>query len=489
MRTILGLEMHFQVTSVKTKLFCSCSADYRGKPPNTNVCPVCLGMPGALPKPNRAVVEKALMVALAFNMEISPVLSWARKHYFYPDLPKSYQITQYDGKGVMSLARGGRIEVEVGGVKRVFRLRRLNIEEDPARLVHPTGSALTSPYVLVDFNRSGVPLLEIVTEPDFSSEVEVEAFLKKVRSVLEHLNVTDFSLEGALRVDVNISVDGGERVEIKNLNSISDIIQAIRYERERQLDALRKNIPIRRETRHWDPIRRVTFPLRRKEVEEDYRYMPDPNLPPLKITRELLEKLRREMPELPDAKLRRLVEEHGLSPYLANVLVSRRALSSYYERVVELSGVKGDLVASYIVNDLLGWVPEESPEKLWKLVPPDVAAKVIKMLSEGLITIKMAKEIIPDLLSGRDPEAVVTERGWRVVRDVEELRSVVRQVFAENEKAVRDALRNKRAIQHLIGKAMERTGKRADPRVLRAIVEEMLERARAELEEEGPGAS
>jgi len=415
-------------------------------------------------------------------MEIAPRVYWARKHYFYPDLPKNYQITQYEGKGTISLAKNGFLEISVDGVKRRIGIRRVNIEEDPGRIVYPTGSMLTSKYVLVDYNRSGIPLLEIVTEPDFTSEREVEAFLYKVRSILEHLEVTDFTLEGAIRVDVNISVGGGERVEVKNLSSISDTVQAIKYERERQRDALRKGLPVRRETRHWDPVRKVTIAIRAKEREEDYRYMPDPNLPPIPITKELLDSIRERMPELPEVRMQRLIEEHKLTPYLAGVLVSRKALSDYYERVVQLSGVKGDKVASYIVNDLLGWIPEESPSLLWQKIPPEVASKVVVMLERGEITIKMAKEMVPELLKGRDPEEIVRERGWSVLRDERLLREVVREVFEENERAVLDALTNRRAVQYLVGRAMEKTQKRADPRLLFKIVESMLEEERKRLQ-------
>lgn len=475
----IGLEMHVQITSLKTKLFCNCSADYRGKPPNTLVCPVCLGLPGALPLVNEKALEKALMAALALNMEVAPAVYWTRKHYFYPDLPKNYQISQFEGRGAVSIAKNGYVDLQLpdGRAKRI-RVRRLSIEEDPGRIVYPRGSMLTSPYVLVDYNRSGVALLEVVTEPDFSDEVEVSAFLYKVRSLLEHLDVTDFSLEGAIRVDVNISVGGGERVEIKNLGSISDVVQAIRYERERQRDLLRKGERVKRETRHWDPVRKVTVAVRAKEREEDYRYMPDPNLPPVPITQELVEKVKASMPELPEAKLERLVAEHGVSRYAASVLVSRRALYEYYLKVSELSGLRGDRVANYIINDVLGWVPEGDPALLWKVFPPEVVAKVLAMLERGEITIKMAKEMLPELAKGRSPEEVLEEMGWSVLRNEESLRRVVSEVFAKYEKAVEDALKSERAVQFLVGKALEATGKRADPRLLYKVVKEMLEEER-----------
>ncbi len=473
---MIGLEIHIQVTKVKTKLFCDCPSDYRGKPPNTHVCPVCLGLPGALPVPNKKVIEKALLASLALNMDIAEKVFWARKHYFYPDLPKNYQITQYDGKGTTSLAKNGWLDIEVNGRKKRIRIRRINIEEDPGRIVYPTGNILTSRYVLVDYNRSGIPLLEIVTEPDFTNEKEVSTFLKKLRSIMEHLEVSDFSLEGSMRIDANISVCGGNRVEVKNIGSISDVEDAIRYEIVRQKDLVSKGGEILQETRHWDASRKITVSMRVKETEEDYRYMPDPNLPPLPLTDEFIEELKKQMPELPDARAKRYIKTHGMNEYLASIIVSRKALSDYYEKVSEISGIKGDRLASYIVNDLLGWVPEEDPNKLWELFPPEIIAETMRLLVNGKITIKMAKEMIPFLKEGKSPSEIIEEKKWIVVSDERVLEAVVKEVFRENKKAVEDAKKNKRAIQFLVGKVMEKTGKRADPKKVFEIIVRLLEK-------------
>ncbi len=470
----IGLEIHVQMTSLKTKLFCSCSSDYRSSPPNTNVCPVCLGLPGALPVVNAEAIKKALAVAIALKMDYSRTIYWARKHYFYPDLPKNYQITQYEGKGTQSFARNGRLEIEVGGRKKVIRIRRINIEEDPGRIVYPGGSMTTSRYVLVDYNRSGIALLEIVTEPDFNSAEEVIAFLKKLRSLLEHLDVADFSLEGSMRADVNISVGGGCRVEVKNIGSISEIERAILYEVARQKSAIARGEEVRMETRHWDPERRVTVAVRVKETEEDYKYMPDPNLPPIEITDEMLREVLESMPELPEERMERYVREYGLPKYLASVLVSRKALCDYFDAVVSKVKVKPEKAASYIVNDLLGWIPEEDPRRLWKLIPPEKTIKVLNMLGEGRITIKMAKEMIPKLIEGRDPEDIVREMGWEVIRDENYIRSIVLKVVRENPRVIEDARRNKRAIQYIIGRVLEETGKKADPRIVYRVVREIV---------------
>lgn len=470
----IGLEVHVQLTSLKTKLFCSCPADYRGKPPNVNVCPVCLGLPGTLPRVNREAIVSAIKVALALNSDINRVLSWARKHYFYPDLPKGYQISQYDGKGVSTLSKGGYVDIRVNGVMKRIRIRRINVEEDPARIVYPTGDAETSRYVLIDYNRSGIALLEIVTEPDMSSPEEAVAFLTKLRSILEHLGVADLSLEGSMRADVNISLEGGERVEIKNVSGLKDVEQAIRYELARQRDILEKKGTVARETRHWDAARRVTKSARAKEEEEDYRYMPDPNLPLYIITDEMIESVRETLPELPEERAARYIAQHGLSEYLAHVLVSYKALADYYDRVAEVSGVRGDRVAGLIVNDLLGWLPGGELSDLPRIVPPEVFGEMVRMLSANEITIKMAKEMIPYLVKGERPREVVERMGWNVIRDRELLERIVDQVLKENPGIVKDIERNPRAIQFIVGKALEKTGKRGDPRVIAEIVRERL---------------
>ncbi len=468
---LIGLEIHVQMTSLKTKLFCGCSSDYRGKPPNTNVCPVCLGLPGALPVVNIKAIEKAVQVALALHMKISDRVEWVRKHYFYPDLPKNYQITQYDGRGTKSIASNGYLEYNCGNNTHRARIRRINIEEDPGRIVYPTGSMTTSRYVLVDYNRSGIALLEIVTEPDFSDEITVVSFLRKLRTLLEHLDVADFSLEGSMRVDVNISVGGGSRVEVKNLGSLYDIENAIRFEITRQRSLIEKGIPQSMETRHWDPQRKVTVPVRTKETAADYRYMLDPNLPPITLLESYILELRRRLPELPDQKLKRYVEEHGLTRYQASVLIGSRKLSDYYDKVIELSGVNPRKVASYIINDLLGWIEAEDPVRLWHVFPPNRVASVLRELDEGRITIKAAKEVIPYMARGEDPLKIIEEKGWLApIRDEKTLIKLFREVVSENPKILEDVKRNKRAIQYIIGSILKKSGGRADPTLVSKIV-------------------
>ncbi|MEM3981053.1 MAG: Asp-tRNA(Asn)/Glu-tRNA(Gln) amidotransferase subunit GatB, partial [Ignisphaera sp.] len=339
----IGLEIHVQLTTLKTKLFCSTPADYRGREPNTHVCPVCLGLPGALPVLNKKAVEYAIAVALALNCEINNKLVFVRKHYFYPDLPKNYQISQYDGVGFTSIAKNGYIKIYVDGKNKIVRIRRINIEEDPGK-IHYIGSIETSPYSLIDYNRSGIALLEIVTEPDMENPKEAKAFLEKLMAILEYLGVTDTSLEGAFRVDANISIADGSRVEVKNIGSIKEVEKALTYEIIRQKRIIELGGEVKRDTRS-------------KEYEEDYRYFPDPDLPPLVITKELIELVAAKMPELPDERIERFMEQYGLDEYRASVLVLIKWLADFFEESAKMYNNYKKL-ADLLITDFLRWIKE-----------------------------------------------------------------------------------------------------------------------------------
>ncbi len=470
----IGLEVHVQITSLKSKLFCSCSADYRGKPPNTNVCPVCLGLPGALPVVNKEAIRKAILTALALNCSIERRVIFSRKHYFYPDLPKNYQITQYDGPGCAPIARNGFIDIETKGYTRRIRIRRINIEEDPGRIVYPTGNIATSPYVLVDYNRSGIALLEIVTEPDMKTPQEARAFLEKLRSIIEHLGVADCSLEGAMRVDANISIEGGGRVEIKNIGSIKDVERALSYEILRQKTIMQKGETVKRETRHWDPDRKVTFPARIKEEEADYRYFPDPDLPPLMIDEEEISKLASEMPELPDARAKRFMEQYGLPEYDAKVLVMSKALADFFEDCAKLYH-NYKMLANILINDYLRWIYENDLSLKDSKATPEKIAALLEMLDAGTISIKILKQILPKIiLEGKHPREIIESEGLTRISDREFLARIVDEVFREKPKAVNDALRKPKAIEYLVGQVMKKTRGRADPGITRELILEKL---------------
>ena len=476
----IGLEVHAQITSLRTKLFCGCPSDYRGREPNSNVCPVCLGLPGSLPVFNRRALEKAVAVALALNCRVSDRLSFVRKHYFYPDMPKNYQISQYDRYGLTSLAVDGSVTLEVDGSRRSVRIRRVNVEEDTGRIVYPERSILGSRYALVDYNRAGIGLLEIVTEPDLRSPREARVFLEKLGSILEHLEVTDTSLEGALRADANVSVAGGARVEIKNIGSPRELEKALSYEIARQLSIIKSGGTVERETRHWIKERGMTVASRAKELEGEYRYFPDPDLPPIPVDRELVERVSRSLPELPDARARRISEEYGIGDYMASVLVLHKRLCDHFESSSRACG-NPKLVGSLLVNEFLRWVDEAGMDFATGISRLSTArlCKLVRYLESGVISVKLLKEYVRlAVLEDVDPEELVS-RGMTAIGESEELERVVEEVFRENPKAVEDALRDPRAINFLVGQVMRKTGKRADPKLVNEII-------RRRLREHGP---
>ncbi|MEM3069261.1 MAG: Asp-tRNA(Asn)/Glu-tRNA(Gln) amidotransferase subunit GatB, partial [Nitrososphaerales archaeon] len=322
----IGLEVHCQLTNLKTKLFCSCSSDYREKEPNTLICPICMGMPGTLPVLNEKALEDAIMVAIALNSKISEKMLFFRKNYFYPDMPKNFQISQYDKAGGVPLALGGYIQING---KRV-RIRRIQLEEDPGKLSYE-GTIESSTYTLVDYNRAGISLIEIVTEPDMETPKEARLFLEKLRSILEHLGVSNGSLEGSMRCDANISLRGGKRVEVKNISSFKEVERALNFEITRQKNLIERGIAVGQETRHWDEVRRITISLRTKEEEQDYRYFPEPDLVPVIISKDQIKKIEQSMPELPDERRKRFVEQYHLSPQTAEILTRSKAMADFFE--------------------------------------------------------------------------------------------------------------------------------------------------------------
>ncbi|RLI02836.1 Asp-tRNA(Asn)/Glu-tRNA(Gln) amidotransferase GatCAB subunit B [Candidatus Bathyarchaeota archaeon] len=479
----IGLEVHVQMTSLKTKLFCGCSSDYRGKEPNTLVCPVCLGLPGSLPVLNRKAVEYAVMAALAFNCELSNRMLFFRKNYFYPDLPKNFQITQYDRAGGVPLARNGYLYLEHGGERKKIRISRIHLEEDPGRLVH-LGSIDHSPYTLVDYNRSGVALLEIVTEPDIRSPREARIFLQKLRSILEHLGIFDGSLEGAMRCDANISLAGGTRVEVKNISSFKEVERALSCEITRQKGLLDKGIQVKRETRHWDETRRVTISLRTKETEQDYRYFPEPDLVPVELNKEFIEQIKARMPELPDERLERFVSQYGLPKYDAGVLVSSKALADFFEEAVKLYD-KPKEISNWMMSDLLRYLYENNLELQESKITPRKLVEMIRLIDDGVISGKIAKRILPKVIvTGKDPSEIVKEEGMTKISDREFLEKLIAKIFAENPKAVKDALVDEKAAHYLIGQLMKATQGKADPILSSRMIMERLEMLRKSKEKD-----
>ena len=474
---VIGLEAHCQLTSLKTKLFCGCSSDYRGKEPNSNVCIVCLGHPGSLTKPNRKAVEYAVMTGLALRSKVSERTAFYRKNYYYVDMSKNFQISMYETSGTTTICEGGYLDINVGPHKKRIRITRMQLEEDPAKLVH-IGPIDLSPYTLVDYNRAGMALLETVTEPDMSSPKEARLFLQKLRSILEHIGVFDGGLEGAMRCDANISIRGSTRVEIKNISSFKEVEKALNFEISRQRGVLRKSERVVRETRHWDEIRKVTISLREKEEEHDYRYFPEPDIVPLVIGREMVERLGRSMPELPDARAERFSREYGIPAYDAQVLTGEKALADFFETCTKMLG-EAKTASNWVMGDLLGVLHDKDLELHEAKVTPATFVGMLRMINDGKISGKIGKIILPELVtSGRDAEVIVNERDMQRIADTALLKSVVDEVFAENRKAVDDAVRDDNAVNFLIGQVMKKTRGKADPQLVNSAVKEKVMRLR-----------
>jgi aspartyl-tRNA(Asn)/glutamyl-tRNA(Gln) amidotransferase subunit B len=475
----IGLEVHVQLTSLKTKLFCGCSSDYKGKDPNTLTCPVCLGIPGALPVLNEKAVDYAVMAALALNCKISERMFFFRKNYYYPDMPKNFQISQYDKAGGVPLAVDGFLDIDVGKKRKKIRIGRVHMEEDPGRLVHQ-GAIDTSPYTLVDYNRAGISLIEIVTEPDLDSPKEARIFLQKLRSILEHLGIFSGRLEGSMRCDANISLRGGTRVEVKNISSFKEVERALGFEIMRQKNLVKRGVAVKLETRHWDENRRVTVSLRTKEEEHDYRYFPEPDLVPIVITEDFIEKVKGLMPELPDARINRFVHDYSLPRYDAEVLVSDKALADFFERSVQLYNRPKE-ISNWMMSDLLRNLYENNLELTESKITPEHLVEMIKLINEGVISGKIGKRILPEMvLTGKSPSQIIEEKGLVKIGSRDVLEDAVEQVFRENAKCVQDALTDEGAVHFLVGQLMKATKGKADPQLANQMIQEKLETLKTE---------
>jgi aspartyl-tRNA(Asn)/glutamyl-tRNA(Gln) amidotransferase subunit B len=474
--TVIGLEVHAHLAT-RSKLFCPCAVGY-GDDPNRNTCPVCLALPGALPVLNERAVELALRAALATHCRVAPRSVFARKNYFYPDLPKGYQISQYEEP----LATGGWLEIDTkaGGARRIG-ITRIHMEEDAGKSLHEAGD----PETQVDLNRAGVPLVEIVSEPELRSAEEAGAYLRKLRQLLRWVEASDADMEkGQLRCDANVSIRPrgetslGTRTEIKNLNSFRFVEAAIRVEAARQAELLEGGGRVQQATLGFDPERSRLFVMRLKENADDYRYFPDPDLIPLQLSEDRIERIRAALPELPDAREQRFQGEHGLAAADAHTLVSSRALADWFEAAARAHG-NPKLVANWVLRDVLGALRERDAEIEAARLEPEGLAALLRLVDAGRVTAKSARSLLSELLhSGGDPAALVKERGLEAVADDGALEAAVAQVLAAQAKAVAAvAAGDAKSLNFLMGQVMRSTGGKADPARVRELILARLSRS------------
>ncbi len=459
--TVIGLEVHAQLKT-SSKIFCGCSTAF-GAPPNTHTCPVCLAMPGSLPVLNRKVVDAAIKLALATEADINRENRFARKNYFYPDLPKGYQISQFE----LPIAEHGKLAIEVEGTEKTIGITRIHMEEDAGKLVHDEHEALS----YVDLNRAGTPLLEIVSEPDLRSPEEAVAYLKKLHAIVRYLDICDGNMqEGSFRCDANISLRPrgqqafGTRTELKNMNSFRNVQLALEFEERRQRDILLDGGQIVQETLLWNPDTGRTEPMRGKEEAHDYRYFPDPDLVPLRIEEKTIESLKKDLPELPDARRARFMRQYGLGDYDAVLLTASRELADFFETANQVCGLPKKL-ANFIGTELLRVVAAENMGQC--PIQPRNLGTLVAMVESGAISGKIAKGVFAEMLAGGgDPEAIVRQKGLSQMSDAGELAALVRDIIAANpEQAQQFRDGREKVLGFFVGQLMKKTGGKANPQL------------------------
>jgi aspartyl-tRNA(Asn)/glutamyl-tRNA(Gln) amidotransferase subunit B len=469
---VIGLEIHAQLQTA-SKIFCGCSTRFGGSP-NTHTCPVCLGMPGVLPVLNRQVVEYALRMALATHCSIAPLAQFARKNYFYPDLPKGYQISQYE----FPLARDGWVEIEGSRGPRRIRIHRIHMEEDAGKLTHDEHHQLS----YVDYNRTGVPLIEIVSEPDIATPEEAAAYLKTLREILRYLEICDGNMEeGSMRCDANISLRPagtsglGTKIELKNINSFKNVQKALEFEVRRQKVLLERGEPLVQETRLWDAGRNVTISMRSKEQAHDYRYFPDPDLVPVVVNEDWIREVHGSLPELPEAKRERFIKEYSLPPYDAKVLTSSQSLANYFEAALK-KFARSKALSNWIMSEVLRELNRDNREIEDCPVSPENLAELLAMLDSGALSGKIAKAVFEQMYaSGESARHIVDEKGLAQVSDESEIESAIDQVLSENPKEVEQFRAGKdKLFGFFVGQVMRKTKGKANPQLANEILRKKL---------------
>ena len=470
--TVIGLEVHVELAT-KTKIFCGCSTQFGGAP-NTHTCPVCTGMPGSLPVLNKQVVEYAAAIGLATNCEITQVCKFDRKNYFYPDNPQNYQISQL----YLPIARNGYVEIEVGDTKKKIRIHEMHMEEDAGKLIHDEWDDTS----LVDYNRSGVPLVEIVSEPDMRSSEEVIAYLEKLRTTIQYLGASDCKLqEGSMRADVNLSVremgapEFGTRTEMKNLNSFKAIARAIEGERARQIELIEEGKKVIQETRRWDDNKEYSYAMRSKEDAQDYRYFPEPDLVPIVISQEWIDRVKKRQPEFREEKLKRYKKEFDIPQYDAEILTESKHMADIFEETTALCG-KPKKVSNWLMVETMRLLKEHNMESEDITFTPENLAKLIELADAGTINSSVAKEVFDHVFEENvDPEKYVEEHGLKTVNDEGALIEVLEKVIADNPQAVVDYKGGKeKALGALVGQTMKAMKGKANPGLVNQKLREML---------------
>ena len=452
----IGLEIHCQLTKLESKLFCSCKANYREFEPNQNICPVCMGLPGSLPRLNQKAVESATSIAMALNCQTPEKIAFFRKNYFYPDLPKNFQITQLNVYGNMSIGGEGYVDVEGKKIK----IRRIQLEEDPGRLIYE-GTSDRTKITLVDYNRAGTPLVEIVTDPDFDNPRQVRVFLNILSDLLANLGVSEPGLEGAIRADGNVSIEGGNKVEIKNIGSFHDLEKALHFELTRQQSLFERDIEIALETRHWDDRRKITVSSRSKEEDQDYRYFLENDIPWVNIDQQTRDNLKKHMPESISSKKERYVEKYEISPQVADILSSDKYYSDLFENAHDDSNAKD--IANLITTDLMGFVDTKEKRAESKLTSQHLS-DLVNAINNKTLTRTSSKTALQEIVkSGKSVKDLLSEMDLGQVSDSSEIEGIIMQIFEEESQAVIDAKENPETVNFLVGKVMQKTKGKADP--------------------------